>query len=343
MRLLLIDGNNVVISCHFAMNDLRNSEDRWVGGLVGFMARLRYIVKEYIDYACIVTWDSTRAPWRLALYPEYKAGRPDLSDDEQAGIKWQLREAQRICRLMGVVSVRLPGTEADDIIAVLARAARKAIIYSSDRDFFQLVTISSGVRVHRTIRDSMGNDRIVDPVNLPDVVESSLKGAYRSAGEVRLGYGLAGDSGDNVPGVYGIGHGRASQILEVYAAMYGHNAVAVSRKSWQHEGLRALCRDDHRKTWRNVDHCWDDFLLSLSLTDLWRDDLLEPTQVATMLDRIRKTPKVFNVRETVQWLRWVEFHEELEHFGALEYIMRHRRKINELDSELFYFAQERGL
>ncbi|CCV12887.1 5'-3' exonuclease [Mesorhizobium sp. STM 4661] len=75
---------------------------------------------------------------RREIYPEYKRGRPPMKKDIFAGFDM----VEETLKHSAAIQVKLPGFEADDVIAALTRHYAKAgdqiSIYSTDMDFLQL-------------------------------------------------------------------------------------------------------------------------------------------------------------------------------------------------------------
>ena len=86
----------------------------------------------------IVAWDSREKTFRHQEFEEYKAQRKPMPDllCEQWPYFTELAEA------FGFVNLAVPGYEADDILATLARQAeaqgRETYIVTGDRDAMQL-------------------------------------------------------------------------------------------------------------------------------------------------------------------------------------------------------------
>ena len=76
-RLVIIDGKSVFYRGYYAMPNLSTKDGTPTGGVYGFAVLALEIVKRLNpDYVC-VAWDKskTNIRSRLALYPQYKAGR----------------------------------------------------------------------------------------------------------------------------------------------------------------------------------------------------------------------------------------------------------------------------
>src|SRR4051812_46884775 len=168
------------------------------------------IISEYGAKPTLVVWDAGTSG-RDEVYGEYKAGRrerPDLLSEQ-----WPYMHP--LVDSFGYTNVKVPGYEADDVIATLAsRAAAEGIdvtVVTGDRDMFQLV--EPRIRIMATgrgITDTKIYDRdaVIDrygipPERIPDF------------------YGLKGDTSDNIPGVPGIGDKTASQLLQEWEDLDG--------------------------------------------------------------------------------------------------------------------------
>ncbi len=210
-QLFLIDGNSLVYRAFFALPEsISTSKGQPTNAIFGFASMLVKIISEYGANPTLVVWDAGMSG-REEVYDEYKAGRrerPDLLSEQ-----WPYMHP--LVDAFGYENVKVPGYEADDVIATLAGKARErgldVMVVTGDRDLFQLV--EPGVRVMATgrgITDTKIYDRdaVVDrygipPEQIPDFV------------------GLKGDTSDNIPGVPGIGEKTASQLLQEWGSLEG--------------------------------------------------------------------------------------------------------------------------
>ena len=210
-ELFLIDGNSLVYRAFFALPEsIATSKGQPTNAIFGFASMLVKIISEYGAKPTIVVWDAGMSG-RDDVYEEYKAGRrerPDLLSEQ-----WP--HLQPLVDAFGYQNLKVPGYEADDVIATLAgRAHEKGIevmIVTGDRDLFQL--IEPGVQVMATSRgitDTKIYDRdaVVDRYGIPPELIPDF-------------VGLKGDTSDNIPGVPGIGDKTASQLLQEYGDLEG--------------------------------------------------------------------------------------------------------------------------
>jgi DNA polymerase-1 len=159
-----------------------------------------------------VIWDAGLPARRVELQPAYKQNRSEMPDDLRPQEDW----LQKNIYLVGTQSVELPNTEADDLIASYARAARKdgadVVIATNDKDILQLV--DANIHIYST--------------NKTDIKEGGF--ALLGSAEVREKWGvpaaniadvlaLTGDSSDNIPGVPGIGGKTAVQLVTAHGTV----------------------------------------------------------------------------------------------------------------------------
>lgn len=149
-----------------------------------------------------VAWDARdNVSGRRARFPAYKANRAHggFGGEEYAEQAFELRG---LLQHLGVHQAWSGGWEADDVLATMARSASgEVLLLTRDRDLFQLVD----ERV--TVLAKIGSDELR---LTPDAVEKYLD---MSAGVYRDWKALAGDAGDGVPGMEGIGEKTASALL----------------------------------------------------------------------------------------------------------------------------------
>jgi DNA polymerase-1 len=206
-HLQLIDGSGYIFRAYHALPPLtRKSDGLPIGAVAGFCNMVWKMLQETKGPDApthgAVIFDYSAQTFRNAIYPLYKAHRPELPEDQrpQFGL---IRDATRAFNL---ACIEMDGFEADDIIATYATQAQAAggrvTIVSSDKDLMQL--FGPGIEM----LDTLMNRRIG-----PDVVMEKFGVGPEKVVEVQA---LAGDSVDNVPGAPGIGVKTAAQLLQEY-------------------------------------------------------------------------------------------------------------------------------
>jgi DNA polymerase-1 len=205
-HLHLIDGSAFIFRAYHALPPLtRKSDGLPVGAVAGFCNLLWSELTASRAQAAThiaVIFDAGSKTFRNDIYDLYKANRPPLPED----LRPQFPLTRDATRAFNVACLEIPGFEADDIIATLARQGREAggtvTIFSSDKDLMQL--IGEGVDMH----DPMKNKRL----GREEVIEKFGVGPERVV-DVQS---LAGDSVDNVPGAPGIGLKTAALLINEY-------------------------------------------------------------------------------------------------------------------------------
>ena len=144
----------------------------------------------------------------------------------------QLPYVRRVCEAFRIPIIDLPGFEADDVIATLARQAVRAgfevVVVTGDKDLLQLV--DDDIRVLNPGRDGVGAT-LYDQT----VVEEKFGVPPERVVDVLA---LVGDAVDNVPGVPGIGEKGARDLIKEFGSLEAvlENADEVKRKAYR-EGL----------------------------------------------------------------------------------------------------------
>ena len=212
MRLLLVDGHYYLYRSFFAIRGLKNSRGEPTNAIYGFVKALRKMLADVKPDRAAVVWDAGLPARRVELQPAYKQNRSSMPDELRPQEEW----LQKNISLLGTQSVELPNTEADDLIASYAIAARNAgaevVIATNDKDILQLV--DDNIHIYST--------------NKTDIKEGGF--ALLGAAEVAEKWGvpaariadvlaLTGDSSDNIPGVPGIGGKTAVQLVTAHGSV----------------------------------------------------------------------------------------------------------------------------
>lgn len=210
-RLVVIDGKSVFYRGYYAMPNLSTKDGTPTGGVYGFAVLALEVVKRLDpDYVC-VAWDKskTNIRSRLALYPQYKAGRKAPPPDfyEQIPILHNLLES------LSWPLYEADDYEADDLMGAFAKQANErdieCFLVTSDLDVLQLVNEKTHIY---TLKKGLSN------IDLFDI--KSFKEKYNVEPTQWVDVkALKGDSSDNVPGVAGIGEKTALQLVAEYGSL----------------------------------------------------------------------------------------------------------------------------
>jgi DNA polymerase-1 len=212
-KLAIIDGKSVFYRGYYAMPNLSTKDGTPTGGVYGFAAMSLELIKKLKPDYVAVAWDKpkTNIRRRLALYPQYKAGRKAAPPDFYA----QIPILHDLLKTFGWPLYELDDYEADDIMASMARQAEAAgletMLISSDLDMLQAV----GKHTHMyALKKGFSNIERFDI--------AAFEAKYGLAVEQFLDLkSLKGDSSDNIAGVPGIGEKTAVQLLQDYKTLDG--------------------------------------------------------------------------------------------------------------------------
>ncbi|HCO02367.1 MAG TPA: DNA polymerase I [Actinobacteria bacterium] len=209
-RIFLLDGHSLSYRAFFALpTTLATTSGQLTNAVYGFTSMLiKLLGDEHPDYLA-VAFDKGRPTFRLAAYPEYKAGRAEAPDE----FRQQLGLIREVLETLRVPIVEVVDYEADDALATLAirsvALGLEAVIVTADRDFFQLVR--PGISV-------MFNRRGISDIVLYDV--AAVTERFGLPPEKYLDYvALKGDPSDNIPGVPGVGEKTASKLIQDHGSV----------------------------------------------------------------------------------------------------------------------------
>lgn len=202
-HILVIDAMNTFIR-NFTMINLMNPQGSHVGGLVGFLKSLGFLVRTFNPTRVVVVFDgpgSTAA--RKNINSDYKANRQlnritnweiyDNKDDEYASMSAQIERLIEYLHMLPVDLLGIDKVEADDVIAYIAKEYKdsKVTIVSSDKDFMQIV--NDKVEIYSPVKK-----KIYGP---SEVLEEQMV----LPSNYLVVKALLGDNSDNLSGVKGLG------------------------------------------------------------------------------------------------------------------------------------------
>lgn len=207
-KLLILDGNSVLHRAYYALPDWRNRSGEATAGVYGFLSMLLKAIEELKPTHLAVVFDCPEPTFRHTMYVGYQTNREkdrQISED----IWGQVEKLKKVFEKMNVPIFSLPGFEADDLAATIARKCKDdVIVITGDKDYMQLVNdkiklympqkgLSDGILIDRDkVREKLG----VWPEQVID---------YKA---------LVGDTSDNYPGVTGIGPKTAVKLLEEFGS-----------------------------------------------------------------------------------------------------------------------------
>jgi DNA polymerase-1 len=280
--LYIVDALNYLFRAFHALPPLTTTTGVATGAVYGLAQMLLRIEREQKPTHLCVVFDAPGRSFRGELFAGYKADRPPMPPELAA----QVALTHQLIDTFGLPVVTVPGFEADDVIATLARAAAKSglkvVICSSDKDLMQLCC--DGI----SLLDTMYN-RMIGPAE----VQAKFGVPPERVGDVLA---LMGDSIDNVPGVAGVGPKTAAELITRFGSL---------------DGLLANIGEVKGKKAQAIAEAREAVVLSRKLVTL-REDVELPRP----LGELARVPHDFNRLRTL--FRDLEFTRLIPQIDALE-------------------------
>lgn len=209
--LMIVDGLNLAFRWKHS-GALEFAED--------YIKTVDSLRKSYKAKWVVIACDKGSSEYRKALYPEYKQNRKDKFDQqsEEEAAKFELffeeftRTLEAIEERGKYPILRFTKVEADDIAAYIVKNKKQwpnienYVLVSSDKDWDLLIQ-PNVMRFSYVTRKEVTWDTWTDHYDFPQEDYISIKC-------------LQGDSGDNVPGVPGIGPKKALTLVQEYGSTY---------------------------------------------------------------------------------------------------------------------------
>ena len=207
--ILVLDTLSLFFRAQHALPPMNTSSGEPTRAIYGFSALLLKLLREQQPLGLALALDAPEPTFRHEREASYKATR----EAPPSELWQQWPRLEQLIERLGVPAFRVPGFEADDILATLARRFRDtgqpALVVSGDRDLLQTALPpvevmfvgrrgQPGVRYdHRAVEERFG----VGPERLASYMA------------------LVGDSSDNIPGVRGVGPRAAAKLVQKYASV----------------------------------------------------------------------------------------------------------------------------
>src|SRR5687767_5392481 len=243
-RVFLIDSMSHIFRAFFAPMQnraapLATSQGQVTQAVYIFTNMLLKLLREEIPEYIAAVFESREKTFRHEMFADYKSNRLAMPDD----LASQMPYIFRLCEVLNIPVINVPGYEADDVIGALANqvAANKlhAVVVSNDKDMCQLVR-DPWVICMRQNSQVVKRKEPVPPVEWCDEAWVEKKFGVTSDKLVDL-LGLMGDSIDDIPGAPGIGSKGAVQIIQQFGSI---EAALESWESVKHKTYRESLRDN---------------------------------------------------------------------------------------------------
>ena len=213
-RIVIIDGNSLLFRAYYAtaypgVEIMRNQDGIPTNAIFAFSNMLNKILGDLKEGENLfVAFDAGKHNFRHDKLETYKANRKPAPED----LVKQFPIVREFLNALDIYQFEEVGFEGDDIAGTVAKLAEKegyvVDLYTSDRDFLQLVTDKIRVNI---IRKGMS-----DVVAMtPELVKETYGFEPKQIIDFK---GLRGDSSDNLPGIPGVGDKTAVKLIEEYGS-----------------------------------------------------------------------------------------------------------------------------
>ena len=244
-RIVIIDGNSLLFRAYYAtaypgVEIMRSQDGTPTNAIFAFSNMMNKFLSDLKEGECLfVAFDAGKHNFRHDQLETYKANRKPVPED----LVKQFPLVREFLKALGIYQFEEIGFEGDDIAGTVAKLAEKegysVDVYTSDRDFLQLVTDNITVNILKT-----GLSNVIP------MTPSLVKETYGFEPLQIIDYkGLRGDSSDNLPGIPGIGEVTAVKLLSEYGSF--DNIVAnadnikgkVGQMIKEHQDIGRISRD----------------------------------------------------------------------------------------------------
>ncbi|HAZ29910.1 TPA: hypothetical protein DCY43_04205 [candidate division WWE3 bacterium] len=208
-KLLILDLFNLIHRAYHALpKEFTDKNGNPTNAIYGVSSMLLTVLNQVHPTYVVAVVDTEKPTFRHEAFTGYKAHRRPMEDL----LSVQIPKVLELVNAFKIQAVSAPGYEADDLVAAIATKHKKAnqvIVFSNDRDLWQLVQPNVVIMLPSTKGDKIewvGEKEVIARLGvLPNQVPD-----YK---------GLVGDSSDNIPGVYGIGQKTAGDLLKKYSTI----------------------------------------------------------------------------------------------------------------------------
>ena len=223
----IIDGNSLLFRAYYATayggNEIMRTKDgtptNAVFAFSNMLNKVLHSLKE--GDALFVGFDTGKATFRHKEDETYKANRKPAPEE----LKIQMPIVRELLHSLDIFTFEKEGFEADDICGtaskMLAKDNFEVIVYTSDRDFLQLIEKNISIHILKT---GMSNIVVMNEKTMPEL--------YGFQPLQIIDYkGLRGDASDNLQGIPGVGDKTAVKLIQEYGSFEAIVKAAKTMKS----------------------------------------------------------------------------------------------------------------
>ena len=202
---ILVDSHSLIYQVFHALPPMTSPSGVEVGAVHGFLRDIANLLIQWRPDYLVCAFDESEVTFRNELFPLYKAHRESMPE----ALRGQIGCIHKSLETLKIPKISLPGFEADDLLATLAKQAEgfgaRVLLVTSDKDCRQLITDQTSMLNVRKNELFQADELFATWAIRPDQVVD-----FQS---------LVGDSVDNVPGVPSIGPKAAQQLLEQFGSL----------------------------------------------------------------------------------------------------------------------------
>ncbi|HZL90169.1 MAG TPA: DNA polymerase I [Pirellulaceae bacterium] len=217
----VVDSHSLIYQVFHALPEMSGPAGQPVGAVHGFVRDMVELIENKGADYLLAAFDAPGDNFRHQLYQDYKVDR----DEMPADLQLQIPVIERFMEALGVPIASIPGYEADDILATLARqveaAGGECFLVTADKDCRQLIT--ERVKIY-----NIRKNEVFDAAKLMETwgIRPDQVVDFQA---------LVGDPTDNVPGVPLIGPKNAQELLTKYGTLenvlnHAHEVSGAKRK-----------------------------------------------------------------------------------------------------------------
>lgn len=203
-----LDAYSLLFRAHHALPPMSTTTGEPTSALYGFTALLLKVLREERPEGLAVAFDAPVRTFRHDRFEGYKSGR----ERAPSPLVQQIRRLDGLVAALGVPVLRVPGFEADDVLATLARSlGSRALVVSGDTDVLQATAHGAtvlfvGARGQKATRYDA----------------AAVEARYGvPPGSLPSWQALVGDASDTLPGVRGIGPKTAAALVRTHGDVAG--------------------------------------------------------------------------------------------------------------------------
>lgn len=218
VKTYIVDGNSLLFRSYYStaytgqlMSTREGIPTNAIYAFHNLIKKIKQDLKEG-DHL-FVSFDTGKPTFRKKEFEEYKAQRAPAPQELIA----QMPIAREMLEAMDITWEEREGYEGDDLAGSMAKTAAEkgdnVVLFTSDKDFLQLLDLSSKVTV-RFLKKGLSETVDYTKDNLKE-----LFGLYPN--QITDFKGIAGDPSDNYKGIKGVGEKTTMKLLDAYQNLDG--------------------------------------------------------------------------------------------------------------------------